>query len=143
MTSCQLASCSSGLEKSCRDARQWQPRRQLADQDSDEDLEEDGSGGASEAVSFQDIKSSMLGPCLNRSPAAGMCSECRATAAAGLPLPGAAGSAIGYVAEQRCHCQLDASNSQAGLSGSLAQLLLQPGWLTQGAPAVQLDPKFN
>lgn len=46
-----------------RDARQWQPRRQLADQDSDEDLEQDGGGDAAEAVSFQDIKSSMLGPC--------------------------------------------------------------------------------
>lgn len=46
-----------------RDARQWHPRRQLADEDSDEDLEQDASADAAEAVSFQDVKSSMLGPC--------------------------------------------------------------------------------
>lgn len=44
-----------------RDREQWHPRRQLADQDSDE--EEEAGGDAAEAVSFQDIKSSMLGPC--------------------------------------------------------------------------------
>ena len=44
-----------------RDKEQWHPRKQLADQDSDE--EEDAGGDAVEAVSFQDIKASMLGPC--------------------------------------------------------------------------------
>lgn len=44
-----------------RDTEQWQPRRQLADQDSED--EED----AAAAVSCSDIKSSMLGPC-NPSP---------------------------------------------------------------------------
>ena len=43
-----------------RDVKQWQPKRQLPDQDSEE--EEDAEIDASEAVSFQDIKSSMLGP---------------------------------------------------------------------------------
>ena len=44
-----------------RDKQQWHPRKQLADQDSDP--EEDECGDAAEAVSFQEIKSSMLGPC--------------------------------------------------------------------------------
>ena len=44
-----------------RDVKQWHPKRQLADQDSDD--EEDGEGDAAEAVSFQDIKGSTLGPC--------------------------------------------------------------------------------
>ena len=48
-------------EELWRDGEQWHPSRQLADQDSDE--EEDGGGDAAEAVSFQDIRSSMLGPC--------------------------------------------------------------------------------
>lgn len=44
-----------------RDKQQWHPRKQLADQDSNP--EEDEGGDAAEAVSFHDIKSSMLGPC--------------------------------------------------------------------------------
>ena len=44
-----------------RDKQQWHPRKQLADQDSDQ--EEDEGGDAAEAVSFLDIKSSILGPC--------------------------------------------------------------------------------
>ena len=42
-----------------RDASHWHPKRELADQES-EDMEQDESGDAAEAVSFQDIKSSML-----------------------------------------------------------------------------------
>ena len=44
-----------------RDKQQWHPNKQLADQNSDEEKAADGD--AAEAVSFQDIKSSMLGPC--------------------------------------------------------------------------------
>ena len=40
-----------------RDWEQWQPKRELADEDSED--EED----AAQAVSFSDIKSSILGPC--------------------------------------------------------------------------------
>ncbi|KAL3135501.1 hypothetical protein ABBQ38_005981 [Trebouxia sp. C0009 RCD-2024] len=105
-----------------RDARQWQPRRQLADQDSDEDLEQDGSGGAAEAVSFQDIKSSMLGP-LSEGPQLQLVCHC-------LELLGAP---LGMWQSSNATASRDASNSQAGLSGSLAQLLLQPGWLMQAA----------
>ena len=40
-----------------RDREKWQPRRQLADEESED--EED----AAQAVSFSDIRSSILGPC--------------------------------------------------------------------------------
>ena len=44
-----------------RDAEQWHPKREQLEQDSGE--EEDGEEDAAECVSFQDVKSSLLGPC--------------------------------------------------------------------------------
>lgn len=48
-------------EEVWRDVQQWHPKQLLPDEDSEE--EEEGGDGAAEAVSFQDIKHSMLGPC--------------------------------------------------------------------------------
>ena len=42
-----------------RDVQQWHPKRQQPEQESEDDEED----AAAVAVSFQDIKSSMLGPC--------------------------------------------------------------------------------
>ena len=52
--------CQWAEEELQRDVKQWHPKRRLPDQDSEE--EEDAEVDGSEAMSFQDIKSSMLGP---------------------------------------------------------------------------------
>lgn len=46
-----------------RDTAQWQPRRELPDQATDEEDDGDEDGGSADALEFRDVKGSMLGPC--------------------------------------------------------------------------------
>ncbi|DBB14987.1 hypothetical protein WJX82_009217 [Trebouxia sp. C0006] len=115
-----------------RDRVQWQPRRQLPDQAVDEE-EEDGGDDAGEGLEFRDIKGSMLGP-LSEQAQLGLVCQC-------LELLGAP---LGGWQSSNASSHQDANNSRDSLSGPLAQLLLQPGWLMQGSSSsLHLDPKLT
>ncbi|DBB01993.1 TPA: hypothetical protein ACH3X1_000578 [Trebouxia sp. C0004] len=114
-----------------RDRVQWQPRRELPDQATDE--EEDRGDDAGEVLEFRDIKGSMLGP-LSEQAQLGLVCQC-------LELLGAP---LGGWQSSNAAAQQAANNSRDSLTGPLAQLLLQPGWLMQGSSSsLHLDPKLT
>ncbi|DBA66769.1 TPA: hypothetical protein ACH3X2_001915 [Trebouxia sp. C0005] len=118
-------------EELCRDRVQWQPRRELPNQAMDE--KEDRSDDAGEVLEFRDIKGSMPGP-LSEQAQLGLVCQC-------LELLGAP---LGGWQSSNATSHQDANNSRDSLTGSLAQLLLQPGWLMQGSSSsLHLDPKLT